>query len=386
MEIIDKSINQTQEGIYLAGVKYLLLFFIFFPYLTPIDTPWSLQPYALFLSFLLLISVKHKTINNKILYLLFVAIISILISIITFSDFINSVRSIANYISLPIIIWALYIINPSTDKIKKFVKISAIIYIIVGVIQLFILPGFLSFLVPHQGGAEELSLSGRGVSSLTPEPSYFGFIMLLYFFLGYLYKDKLLIFISFVSIIILAQSFTVISCLAFSSIIILMFKNKINFIVVITLIIILIIALLAFLSKSNLDTRSIILMQNIITDGFSSTIDNDASATGRLYHITYPIMSSFSNFLIPFGYNGLPNGDTRILSGIAGAVYELGFISFIMLYVIYNIIFKKSLLPINLKIGIGLGLIIFILNANQIGMPVFCFVLSFLLYTRKISI
>lgn len=386
MEVIDKSINQKQEGIYLTGVKYLLLFFIFFPYLTPIDTPWSLQPNALFLSFLLLVSVKHKTINYKILYLLFVAIISVLISIITFSDLINSIRSVANYISLPIIIWALYLINPSTDKIKKFVRISAIIYIIVGIIQLFILPGFLSFLVPHQGGAEELLLSGRGVSSLTPEPSYFGFIMLLFFFLGHLYKDKFLIFISFISIIILAQSFTVISCLAFSSIIILMFKNKLNFIITISFIVISIIALFIFLSNSNLDTRSIILMQNIMTDGFSSTIDNDASATGRLFHITYPIMSSFSNFLIPFGYNGLPNGDTRILSGIAGAVYELGFISFIMLYIIYSIIFKKSRLPINLRIGIGLGLIIFILNANQIGMPVFCFVLSFLLYTRKISI
>jgi hypothetical protein len=165
-----------------------------------------------------------------------------------------------------------------------------------------------------------------------------------------------------------------------------MFKNKLNFIITISFIVISIIALFIFLSNSNLDTRSIILMQNIMTDGFSSTIDNDASATGRLFHITYPIMSSFSNFLIPFGYNGLPNGDTRILSGIAGAVYELGFISFIMLYIIYSIIFKKSRLPINLRIGIGLGLIIFILNANQIGMPVFCFVLSFLLYTRKISI
>ena len=127
-------------------------------------------------------------------------------------------------------------------------------------------------------------------------------------------------------------------------------------------------------------------MQNIITDGFSSTIDNDASATGRMYHITYPIISSFTNFLIPFGYNGLPNGDTRILSGIAGAIYELGFISFIMLYVIYNIIFNNSQLKFNLRLGIGVGLIIFILNANQIGMPIFCFVLSFLLYTRKLSI
>jgi hypothetical protein len=276
-------------------------------------------------------------------------------------------------------------INPSSDNIKKFVKISAITYTLVGIIQLFILPGFLSFLVPHQGGAEELLLSGRGVSSLTPEPSYFGFIMLLYFFLGLLFKDKFLIILSFISIFILAQSITVISCLVFSTTIILMFKNKFNFIFTIFLIIVLIISLFSFLNSSSLDTRSIILMQNIITDGFSSTIDNDASATGRMFHITYPIISSFSNFLIPFGYNGLPNGDTRILSGIAGAIYELGFISFIMLYVIYNIVFNNSQLKFNLRLGLGIGLIIFILNANQIGMPVFCFVLSFLLYTRKLT-
>ena len=360
MEIIVKSIKPSSEGVYLKSIKYLLLFFIFFPYLTLVDTPWSLQPNALFLSILLLMSVKHKKINLNILFLLIVGFISIFISILTFSNIINSIRSIANYISLPIIIWAIYIINPSDDKIKIIVKFSAIIYILVAIIQLFVSPGFLSFLVPHQGEAEELLLSGRGVASLTPEPSYFGFIMLLYFFLGFLFRDTLLI--------------------------ILMFKNKTLFLITISLIFILIIILFSFLNSSNLDTRSITLMQNIITDGFSSTIDNDASATGRLYHITYPITSSFSNFLIPFGYNGLPNGDTRILSGIAGAIYELGFISFLMLYVIYNIIFNKSNLRFNLRLGIGLGLIIFILNANQIGMPVFCFILSFLLYTRKLAV
>jgi hypothetical protein len=385
MEIIDKSINYKHESIYFKCVKYFLLFFIFFPYLTPVETPWSLQPYALFISIILLLSVRHSKINLNILYLLIVASISLFIAILTYSDVINSIRSIANYISLPIIIWALNMINPSSDNIKKFVKISAITYTLVGIIQLFILPGFLSFLVPHQGGAEELLLSGRGVSSLTPEPSYFGFIMLLYFFLGLLFKDKFLIILSFISIFILAQSITVISCLVFSTTIILMFKNKFNFIFTIFLIIVLIISLFSFLNSSSLDTRSIILMQNIITDGFSSTIDNDASATGRMFHITYPIISSFSNFLIPFGYNGLPNGDTRILSGIAGAIYELGFISFIMLYVIYNIVFNNSQLKFNLRLGLGIGLIIFILNANQIGMPVFCFVLSFLLYTRKLT-
>jgi hypothetical protein len=385
MEIIDQSIKLPHERLYLKVIKYLLIFFIFFPYLTPIDTPWSLQPNALFISIILLMSVKHKKINLNILFLLVVGFVSLFISILTFSDVINSIRSVANYISLPIIIWALTLINPSSDNIKNFVKISAFTYIIVGIIQLFILPGFLSFLVPHQGGAEELLLSGRGVSSLTPEPSYFGFIMLLFFFLGFLFKDKLLIILSFASIFILAQSFTVISCLVLPTIIILMFKNKYNFVITFSLITILIFFLFYFLNNSNLDTRSVTLMQNIITDGFSSTVDNDASATGRMYHITYPIISSFNNFLIPFGYNGLPNGDTRILSGIAGAIYELGFISFIMLYVIYNIIFNNSHLKFNLRLGIGIGLIIFILNANQIGMPVFCFVLSFLLYTRKLT-
>jgi hypothetical protein len=386
MEVIDKSINNNYESKYFICIKYLLLFFIFFPYLTPIDTPWSLQPNALFISIILLLSIRHSKINLNILFLLIVASNSLLIAILTYSDAINSIRSIANYFSLPIIIWALITINPSTDNIKKFIKISAFTYTLVGVIQLFILPGFLSFLVPHQGGAEELLLSGRGVSSLTPEPSYFGFIMLLYFFLGFLFKDKFLIILSFISILILAQSITVIFCLVFSITLILMFKNKFNFIFSIFIISILIISLFLYLNNSNLDTRAITLMQSIITDGFSSTIDNDASATGRMFHITYPIISSLSNFLIPFGFNGLPNGDTRILSGIAGAIYELGFISFLMLYVIYNIIFNNSQLKFNLRLGIGMGLIIFILNANQIGMPVFCFVLSFLLYTRKLTI
>ena len=132
---------------YLNILSYLLLFFIFFPYLTLIDTPWSLQPYALIFSIIILLSIKHKQLNIKILYLIVVAIFSIFIIILSISNFVNSIRSIANYISLPLIVWTLYLLDPTTKKIKTFVKISAIVYTIIGLIQLFIMPGFLTFLI-----------------------------------------------------------------------------------------------------------------------------------------------------------------------------------------------------------------------------------------------
>lgn len=383
MEIINKSVNITKvitNGKHIVWTKYLFLFFLFFPYITLFESPWSLQPYAFFVSIILLFFFKHYKINYNIIILIIVAFLSILISVLSLSNIINSLRSIANYISLPIIIWALYKIKPTSKNIQPFVKITAYIYIIVGLIQLFIYPSFLTFLVPHQGNTENLLLSGRGVSSLTPEPSYFGFLMLLYFFIALLYKDKILIFLSSASILLLAQSFSAIICLTITILLILSLKNIKYFLITIILFVTLFLLILNITVEN---TRSFIIMQNIITNGFSTTIENDASATGRLYHITYPIVTSFSHFFIPFGYNGLPNGDTRILSGIAGAIYELGFFSFIIFYVLFNIIFKNNNIKLNLKVGIGIGLLLFILNANQFGMPIFCFILSFFLYNRK---
>ena len=383
MEIINKSVNITKDitnSKHIVWAKYIFLFFLFFPYITLFESPWSLQPYAFFVSIVLLFFFKHYKINYNILILLIVAFFSILISVLSLSNFINSLRSIANYISLPIIIWALYKIKLTSNNVQPFVKTTAYIYIIVGLIQLFIYPGFLTFLVPHQGNTENLLLSGRGVSSLTPEPSYFGFLMLLYFFIALLYKDKFLIFLSSASILLLAQSFSAIICLIITILLILSLKNIKYFLITI----ILFVALFLLILNITVDnTRSFIIMQNIITNGFSTTIENDASATGRLYHITYPIVTSFSNFFIPFGYNGLPNGDTRILSGIAGAIYELGFFSFIIFFVLFNIIYKNNNIKFNLKVGIGIGLLLFILNANQFGMPIFGFILSYFLYTRK---
>jgi hypothetical protein len=371
---------------YRTFIKNLLLIFVFFPYLTPIDTPWSLQPYALFFSCLSLITIKHKKIHLNILFLLIVAICSILIAVIKLSDLINSLRSVANYISMPLIIWALYKLNLSSQYVIKFVKLTAIIYFIIGILQISILPGFLSFLVPHQAGAEFISSSGRGVSSLTPEPSYFGFIMLLYFFLGIITKESLLIIISLFSVLFLSQSFSVISVLLVTLFLFFTLKNFKFFFTSICLTLLIISLLFSIRNNFSTETRSLVLLNNIFLDGFSNTIENDASATGRLYHISYPIISSFTSFFIPFGYDGLPNGDTRILSGIGGAIYELGFFSFLLLYVICNILFCNIFLKHNLKYGIGIGMLLFLLNANQVGMPIYCFILSYLLYLRKIQL
>jgi len=376
-------LNNLKSSNFLSFTKYVFIFFIFFPYLTPIDTPWSLQPYSFFFSLIIILIYKNNKINKHIIYLLIVSISSILIAFFTMSRIDNSIRSIANYVSFPFIIWASILIKPTSIDIKKFIKIASFIYFIIGFLQYTILPDFLSFLVPHQGTSDELFLSGRGVSSLTPEPSYFGFMMLLFFFFGIFYNDKILKLISLISILFLAKSITVIFCLLITLYIIYSFKNTRRLFVSLISSFIIFIIFIIIIQTYVGDTRALVLMQAFLSDGFSSTIENDASATGRLYHITYPISQSFSNYLIPFGFNGLPNGDTRILSGIGGAVYELGFISIILIYNIFTMIFKKNVFKYHIIMAVGVGLILFILNANQIGMPVFCFIISYIIFSKQ---
>ncbi len=364
-------------------LKYLFLFFIFFPYLTPIDTPWSLQPYSFFLSLFVILLHKNHKINKRIIYFLSVSLFSILVGVLSLSDIINSIRSIANYVSFPFIVWASILVNPTSTEVKFFIKGALLVYFSIGLLQITLIPGFLSFLVPHQGTSDDLFLSGRGVASLTPEPSYFGFIMFLFYFLGIFFNSKLLKIVSLFSIIFLARSITVFFCLFISLFILFAFKNKRRFLFSLFFTFLLLIISYIFILNYVSDSRALILIQSFFSDGFTSTIDNDVSAAGRLYHITYPISESFKNFLIPFGYNGLPNGDTRILSGIAGAIYELGIISIILFYNIIGILFQKNEFKYNVRISIGIGLLLFILNANQIGMPVFCFIISLIMYSNS---
>ena len=364
------------KKLYLSIISYSLLFFIFFPYLTFFVTPWSLQPYALFVSIIYLISIGQTRINKRILIFLIAGILSFLIAILSFSQPINSIRSVANYISLPVITWAVYILDIAPKKIERFILVSAITYFLVGCIQFFINPDFLSYLVARQGGN---LLGGRGVSSITPEPSYFGFTMLLYFFIGIFLNNKKIMAISIISILFLSQSISVLGCLFSSVFILYSLKNKLSFCISLVSLVVLYISLYTFINTIELNSRSLLLINSFLSNGVNSTLTNDESSSGRLFHIIYPITSSYNHFFLPMGYNGLPNGDARILSGLAGAIYELGFVSFLIIVTLLEITFLNRNIKINIRIGIGIGLFLFLLNANQIGMPILCFIIGYLL-------
>jgi hypothetical protein len=363
-------------------LKFLLFFFIFFPYLNPVNTPWSLQPFALFFSIIYLFINKISKINIYVFIFLIIGIISIFISIISYGMFINSIRSVANYLSVPLIIWAVYVLNPTSQYAVKFINMAGYTYIFVGFIQYFVFTNFLTFLVPHQSDNVFLMASGRGVNSLAPEPSYFGFILLLFFFLSVLNKNKKLMYLSILSILFLSQSFSVIICLFISIVFLLLFKNMKFFFISIIIFIVSLFSLNFIFTILDLNSRSLFLLKKVFENGISDLFDGDASANGRLFHIVYPIEASFKNYFFPFAYNGLPNGDTRILSGFSGAVYELGFFSFPLILTFLILIFKGNFLKFNVKLSVGFGLICFILNANQFGMPIFCFVLGYILFLK----
>jgi hypothetical protein len=197
------------------NLKYLLYFFILFPFVgfvNGIDT----QPFYILFSLLIIVYNIHKyTIDYNILFFVFLLTISIILSFLfTEVDFNYILESLLFPLSF-ILIYIL--IDNNLLKITvKSLNIVALIYILIGCIQLFF-PNFLIFLTSRT--TENIGMlinSGRGVRSLTGEPSHFGKILIVInLFYIYLYhysnelKFKTLIYYCiflFLSNLILSQS------------------------------------------------------------------------------------------------------------------------------------------------------------------------------------
>src|SRR5210317_352541 len=125
---------------------YIFIFFCFFPYIDIINIGTDTQPNALVMSAILLFAIENKKINTPILLLWVLFLFSILLAITSNLSGFETIKNILNYLSAPMICLAAYNVFIKM-KFKLPFSIFLIIclsYFIVGFMQMFVDPGFMT--------------------------------------------------------------------------------------------------------------------------------------------------------------------------------------------------------------------------------------------------
>lgn len=383
------------------------ILFCFFPYIQLVPSEIDSQPYALLLGIIILLFNKIYKYNTNLSNLLLICIFGILFYF--FSPFnLNSLRSAANYISLFIIPTASYHILKTNKSltINLFKKI-VLIWLIFGIIQLVIFPSFGSFLISRMSLGE--LESGRGVTSLAPEPTFYGIICALLSIVCFLnFKKcgeyKMLQIIIWSQLLLISRSTTVIMISGLSYIIyklFFLFKNSPKSILGLIILSFIIVSITPIV-LSYLQNYRIGKLLGLLIENPELFLLKDESVNERFIHAYFPIYGFIENYGLPHFYGGFNeymkgvyqhnpfseyiiyyrNDYTRIMSGLGSIMFELGIISLLLLKVLFSCF--HNIYNYDKQIVFFGGLFLFtLLNAMPLSNALVGFVIGNFIYVAQ---
>lgn len=388
-------------------LQLLLYLTVFMPYIELIPLGTDTQPYAFAVSLFVLAIFplfKNEKIPLKIVPLLIFSFFALEIALLDgFSYW--ALRSLFGYISVSVIAYATYVIMNRNQGINsKIVKLIISIWAIVGLIQVFISPRFMQeFLVSMRTSAE------RGVTSLAPEPTFYGTMMcflaltVVLFFKDSQSKNEKIFWVGlcFVQVFLIAKSAMIAVILGVTlSIYItekLVAKWSLQKCLYGLFMISILIGSLIYLMNSQSNLRIVVSIREIIKNPIMFFF-NDASANDRLSAIFFSFKGAFENYLLPNGFLEWPNyifeakqaskffwwggAALRIMSMYGAVFYELGILGMILPFTINTWLYKylKNSSLSSCKYTI-LALINFLfVTAIPLATPFIGFLLGALLY------
>jgi len=351
--------NKITEKIKLSIGKgrifYLLILLVsFFPYITPVSFGTDIQPWSILTvtTFSMLLFYNGYRPPKVIVYLLIPTVFSIFLFPVGDNQF-SSIRSVAGYFTIsltPIVFY--YMLKRHYDLTIIFLKFTVIAYLIVGFVQIVFDMNFLSFLLNRVS-----TFGGRGSTSLSPEPTFYGIIclFLILLFITLDVKNKsLFIYLLLLQILFIAQSSMAILFLlifgAYYSI--LKFNAKIFLLLIVTLFLGMVI-----LNFYNYDIRALHLLSQLITH--PESLMSDDSINTRMGIIYFSIKGFIDGYGMPNGFGAFSDYWTieilkqnifvqvygtppvRIMSFYGSILFELGVIG-LLIPISYSIIIFKA--------------------------------------------
>jgi len=383
-------------------MKYLIygtLLTGFFPYITIVSFGTDLQPWnVLFLitigSVLMFYDYKF---NKSIGYLFVVLVLSVFLVALSLSDLFSYVRSLFGYfvIALSPLVYH-YIIKTKYNEFICFIKYSTLIWLIVALIQYFIDGSFGDIVL-------NMIRTGlhRGVTSLSPEPTFYGLIGIFYIliFLEIDYsKFKVFIYLWVFQIIFLSQSSMAILFLLMMFVFRTIFHNKFNKIVLVSLSIILLMFFAYYVLEGFRNVRAVNFFYVLLDSGYD-VIYTDASINDRASSIYFSLKGFIDNFFLPHGmssYNEYLSKEllqqeyfyyvTRgngIMSYYGSMIFQLGIFWLVVPLSYSYIIYTRYRFSKKLIIEKNLFLHLILFSAIQMTTPLVGMYLGLLLFNAK---
>lgn len=311
--------------------KFLSIFLfllVLFPYITIINTPFDTQPYAVVVSFIIIIIYmafrKDLPLPKMIIPYGVIFIYSVILFMLDISEV--GLRSLVGYATVLFVSLAAYL---TFNKISgKQLQFAVKVWLIVGLIQQFIVKTFGSLLVPRISTS-----ASRGVTSLAVEPSYYSIVCVFFlilndvFFARGNYNKKThrntmyLIFIQF----LLSRSgigFVLFLVYLISKVVA---QVNISKIIKWSLGIVFFTAVAVFLYTTipSLKITRIGVLINLFISSPKLLLLSDGSTADRFSHIAIPFLSIFFSKGIGFGFGAWDDNVMRIASSVGGLIYEV---------------------------------------------------------------
>ena len=340
-----------------AGAGIALLLVAAFPYVTPVNTPFDTQPFALVTAFaVILLYASREGLLSAPGVLLAPFIVSVAGSLSWLANDLSmaGLRSLAGYLTVGLVGGAAYAVSHALRG--RLLLPIVTLWLAVGLVQQFLLPGFgVQFLARMSTSAT------RGVTALAPEPSLYAISCIFFFLLNDLflargaYGDRRY-WVTFAAI--LAQCFLANSALGFVLFVIYLFARaistgravRVSIGVVSTVAIVGVIKWLYATVPSLMQTRVAALLDQA-SHSLSQVMFEDQSVAQRLFAIQASHESLFYSGGLGYGIGTWKEGVAdilaksdgglyrygisevsldRVMSGFGSAVYELGIVGLLL--------------------------------------------------------
>ena len=342
------------------------LFFCLFPYTQILEIEAYNQPYALLFctagAVMSFDQLARDFPRRDLLLLFFLAALGIVFFLFTCMPDPNAIelKSLLSYLSAPIFCMAGFALARSAPALATQITVwSAFTWFFVGAVQTFVSPTFATqFVGQWEDAAAVVVESGRGVLGLAPEPTPFGFHMLVVGTALIILRDRLLVpGLCVLAAILFARSSSAVLAILLGTVLYLAIHGG-------RVRIALLAAVPGYLVLSELirsgilpDDVRLFQLAKLAIDNPALLLAADSSVNARIGGIIVGIQEILRNDFIPFGMSNddWVNGIGRILgrnswlidvstsgvpSGILVIVYHTGFLGLIVLAAIFRRLFS----------------------------------------------
>ena len=279
-------------------ISLLVLFFLFFPYVTLVSFGTDIQPWGILLAtvFSTILFLCRYKFKKVFIFLLIPMIFSVLIFPLGDNQF-SSIRSVAGYFTIALIPLVFhYALKRHYTTTVNFLKLTVVVYLFVGIVQIIFDANFMTLLL-NRG----VSGGGRGVVSLSSEPTFYGLIclFLILIFSALETNNKYIyIYLLLFKIIFLAQSSMTILFLLIFVFYYVLFKSKGDFLLIAILGGAIFLIIMSF---NHLDLRMFHLFNKTISA--PETLMLDGSINARMSAIYFSIKGFIDSYGVANGFS-----------------------------------------------------------------------------------